>query len=231
VRRARRDRLCIAAVAVALATSGCAEKFASADGDAMPALGGAETIPLRVELRVDPKSSASRQSTRSVDDVATAIAQHLRERELFEGVEFRRSGEPDAATDLYLTLEIRVAEERRPPANLAKVLLIVFSALVLTPVVPFYSTALVDVHAVAHAPGSEVAHGYAVRSEYELRYTGSGAEADLTRAWLDATREHAVRELVNRIASDRAGLIAIARAGASSETVPRASEAGAPQGD
>ncbi len=193
--------------------TGCYWKYENVAGDSMPVRQKIEPTYVSAGVQVNPDSWEPPAAWASKADVAEMFAQRLAKDRVFDPVIFPYSTLAQADPAVVLDATISIEQDEHMGANMVKAIFTGLTFFLLGPVLPTRFTAVVDLTVDATSRHGEAIGTYAYRSEYDYRYTSMTPSRKEMDRWLEATKRHAVEEVVNLIKADRDNFLRHADAG------------------
>ncbi len=176
----------------------------------MPVDGGPPPIPLppperpfaSAGISLGKESITPKTAFFTAEDVAERFAKRVARDGVFAPVVFPYPREDVAEPDVVLGVTVRMEEKYYYASNLGKAVLHGLTFLTALPLLPFRVGFVVDLSVTTFDASRLPTHTYSARSEYDLVYAWLELPKDAEDAWLVATADHAIEDVVNQIKRD-----------------------------
>jgi hypothetical protein len=138
----------------------------------------------------------------TAQDVAERFAKRVARERVFYPVVFPYPREDITEPEVVLGVTVRMEEKYYYASNLGKAVVHGLTFLALLPLLPFRVGFVVDLSVTTFDARRSLIATYSARSEYDLVYAWLEIPRDAEDAWLIATADHAIEEVVNQIKRD-----------------------------
>ena len=202
---------------------GCYTRLVPVDGRPPPVPLPAPEHPFAsAGILLDEDSITPATAFFTAEDVAGRFALRVAKEGMFAPVVFPYPRPDVPEPELVLGVTVRMKESYYYASNLGKALLHGFTVLLTLPLLPFRVGFEVDLSVAAFDARRAPVGSYTARSEYDLVYSWLELPRDAEDAWLVATADHAIEDVVNQLKRDYAGrTLKSVRAGRSTAWRPR----------
>jgi hypothetical protein len=191
------------ALGALLVLAGCYTRLVSVDGSSPPIpLPEPEQPFASAGILLDEDSVTPPTAFFTAEDVAGRFALRIAREGVFAPVLFPYP-RPDAAEpEVVLGVTVRMQEDYHYAGNVGKALLHGFTVLLTLPLLPFRVGFAVDLSVASFDARRAPVATYTARSEYDLFYSWLELPRDAEDAWLVATADHAIEDVVNQLKRD-----------------------------